>query len=219
MSLIKYDNIKIHESQDPLIVLDDSNFILEPIYYNLGLSNDPKIYIRKRVAKKLNKVQGNLKKYKIKIWDGLRLRLVQNNIYQANYDTMKIKFPEWDKEQLRIYLETYVTSANVSSRIPSHSTGGSVDLTLVYIPTGEELDMGTNFDDFSCKSAALFYEINNVDKKIRDNRRILRESMLEEGFTYDDDEWWHFDYGNQIWAYKRDKSYAFYGEITKTNYA
>ena len=32
------------------------------------------------------------------------------------------------------------------------------------------------------------------------NRRLLFNAMVDQGFTNYSEEWWHFDYGNQFWA-------------------
>ncbi|MBI2066399.1 MAG: hypothetical protein HYT77_00095 [Deltaproteobacteria bacterium] len=34
-----------------------------------------------------------------------------------------------------------------------------------------------------------------------------------EDFSSYDDEWWHFYYGNQFWAFQKQKPSAIYGEI------
>jgi zinc D-Ala-D-Ala dipeptidase len=38
--------------------------------------------------------------------------------------------------------------------------------------------------------------------------------MLAEGFRWDADEWWHYDYGNQLWAVHYHKPFAIYGEAS-----
>ncbi|MBU0612709.1 D-alanyl-D-alanine dipeptidase, partial [Patescibacteria group bacterium] len=48
----------------------------------------------------------------------------------------------------------------------------------------------------------------------RNNRVLLRNAMVKAGFRQDKDEWWHYDYGNQIWALELNKSFAFYGEAS-----
>ena len=72
--------------------------------------------------------------------------------------------------------------------------------------------MGTEFDHFGPRAAAMYFEEPGRDERIRDNRRLLREAMLSEGFRQDEDEWWHYDFGNQIWAATFDKPFAIYGE-------
>lgn len=72
--------------------------------------------------------------------------------------------------------------------------------------------MGTAFDSFSPEAASLYYETNAANDGIRNNRRLLRQALLKAGFRADDDEWWHFDYGNQIWASALGRRQALYGE-------
>ena len=76
----------------------------------------------------------------------------------------------------------------------SHSRGSTIDLTLVDMNTGKELDMGSPFD--------LFSEISHPDYKgiteeQFENRSILREVMLRNGFLPIDCEWWHFTLENE----------------------
>ena len=77
--------------------------------------------------------------------------------------------------------------------------------------------MGTDFDYFGPESAARYYEDNFVvtDAQVkRDNRRTLFSVMTDAGFSGYDEEWWHFDFGNQFDAARKDKSYAIYGRIS-----
>ena len=125
---------------------------------------------------------------------------------------LKAAHPQWPEDQLHKQTATYVGVATDPNSIPLHSTGGAVDLTIVD-EKGIELDMGTEFDHFGPKAAALYYETTEEKALIRDNRRLLRNALSEVGFRFDEDEWWHFDYGNQIWAGAFNKSKAIYGEI------
>lgn len=74
--------------------------------------------------------------------------------------------------------------------------------------------MGTPFDHFGPEAATLFYEEIGRDPEVRKNRRLLRDAMESELFRFDDDEWWHFDFGNQLWAFKYGKAFCFYGECS-----
>lgn len=70
-----------------------------------------------------------------------------------------------------------------------HSRGSTIDLTLVDMKTGLELDMGGTFDFFGGKSYALYEGITDEQKA---NRMILRKVMLDNGFRPAKTEWWHF---------------------------
>lgn len=215
MTSVKFEFIQVKESNEPLVNLEKYNFILEPSYFNQKLSSDKKIFLRKSVAEKLNRIQNKLKKYKFKIWDGYRSREVQNNIYKKFWHELRNKNPGWNEKKLDQEVSVFVTNPNDQKRIPPHATGGAVDLTLVD-ENNIELNMGTSFDYFGKESASLYFENNNLNKQIKNNRKLLRKAMLEEEFRMDEDEWWHFDYGNQIWAVKQNKPFAIYGEVKNT---
>jgi D-alanyl-D-alanine dipeptidase len=70
-----------------------------------------------------------------------------------------------------------------------HNRGGAVDLTLVTLG-GIELNMGTPFDFFG-KEASHSYPFS--DKKIMDNRKMLKKIMLQNGFIAFESEWWHYN--------------------------
>lgn len=214
MTVVEYEFIPIKGSDEPLVDLSKYDFILEPSYFNQGLSPDKTIYIRKSIAEKLTKIQDKLEIYKFKIWDGYRSREVQNNIYIKFWKLLKEKNPNWDTEKLEKEVGVFVTKPNNPNRIPPHATGGAIDLTLVDAK-GKELDMGTVFDCFGKEASSMYFEQKKTNEQIRKNRKLLREAMLSEDFRSDEDEWWHFDFGNQIWAAKLNKPFAFYGEVSR----
>jgi zinc D-Ala-D-Ala dipeptidase len=213
MTLVKYTSIEIRENNETMVDLGTLGFLVEPKYFQQGLSTNSKLYLREKTAKKLLRVQKNLSKLKLKIWDSFRSRDVQNNIYQKYWDEIKISNPNWTEEKLRVEVGKFVSPPYQKDRIPPHVTGGTVDLTLVN-ENGQELDMGTEFDFFGPEASSFYFEIYKNKLNVTKNRRILREAMMMEDFTIDEDEWWHFDYGNQMWALKSGKSFAFYGEAS-----
>ena len=78
-----------------------------------------------------------------------------------------------------------------------HNKGGAVDLTLVTLE-GKELEMGTAFDFFG-KEASHGYPF--PDKKVMDNRKMLKKIMLQNGFKAFESEWWHYNLTSAM-AYK-----------------
>ncbi|ACS79029.1 M15 family metallopeptidase [Maridesulfovibrio salexigens] len=71
----------------------------------------------------------------------------------------------------------------------SHSRGSTVDLTIIDIKTGQELDMGTGFDHFGPES---WPGNKDMSIQVRSNRALLREIMVRNGFKPLKEEWWHF---------------------------
>jgi len=211
MTLVKYTSVEIRENNESMVDLSTLGFILEPKYFQQGLSTDSRMFLRKETAQKLLKAQSKLKGHRFKIGDAFRSRDVQNNIYQKYWKNLKTVQPNWDDEKLKLEVGKFVSPPYQTERIPPHSTGGAIDLTLVD-ENGVELKMGTEFDFFGPEAGPFFFEIYRSKPDITQNRKTLRDAMLMEGFTLDEDEWWHFDWGNQIWALKSGKLFAFYGE-------
>jgi D-alanyl-D-alanine dipeptidase len=75
------------------------------------------------------------------------------------------------------------------ARRSRHNMGVAVDLTLVFRPTNEALEMGTPYDTFSEAAHTA-----NADGEIARNRQVLVEAMAAEGFENYEMEWWHFSF-------------------------
>lgn len=75
------------------------------------------------------------------------------------------------------------------ARQSSHSRGSTVDLTMVSLANGGEVDMGSAFDLFSPRSNFAHAE---VGPEARANRARLRAAMEQAGFAPYETEWWHF---------------------------
>jgi D-alanyl-D-alanine dipeptidase len=79
------------------------------------------------------------------------------------------------------------------------------------------LEMGTAFDEVSPKTATRFYEEKSEhtaeEQECLHNRRLLFNVMKTAGFTNYNEEWWHFDSGNQFNAIQTGET-AKYGAAT-----
>ena len=97
---------------------------------------------------------------------------------------------------------------------PPHSTGGALDVCLSD-KDGNLIKMGSTVDQMDETSNPDFYaNIKNEEAIIWNSRRtLLREIMTKFGFAQHPNEWWHFSYGDQLWAWKNKKENAIYGKI------
>lgn len=148
----------------------------------------PKAILTQEAAEALKKAADILYEqgYYIKIFDAYRpQRAVDHFIRWAkDLDDTKMKgkyYPDLDKSVL--FELGYIAEKS------GHSRGSTVDLTLVDIATGEELDMGSGFD--------FFGEISNhgtdlITEEQERNRNILRDAMVAAGFEVYPEEWWHY---------------------------
>lgn len=90
-------------------------------------------------------------------------------------------YPNLDKEDL--FVKGYIAKQS------SHSRGSTIDLTLLDMATGKELDMGSPFDLFD---EASHPDYQGITEEQMYNRMLLRDAMLSNGFEPIDCEWWHF---------------------------
>jgi len=124
--------------------------------------------------------------YYIKIFDAYRPQRAVNHFIRWSQDPFDTKmkekyYPELDKSVL--FELGYIAKRS------GHSRGSTVDLTLVEVSTGEELDMGSGFDFLGEISNHGTTLITPVQEK---NRIILRDAMVNAGFAAYSKEWWHY---------------------------
>ncbi len=99
---------------------------------------------------------------------------------------------------------------------PPHSTGAAVDLTLAG-RDGDLLEMGGEIDAIGPVSEPDHYA--NTALAGRDafavcvhQRRCLLDRVLGgQGFVRHPNEWWHFSFGDQLWAWRSGAQEAIYG--------
>ena len=101
---------------------------------------------------------------------------------------------------------------------PPHSTGAAVDLTLADL-NGSPIEMGGEIDQIGDISLPNYYSsygkgsINSKASLWHSRRKILARVMEKAGFCQHPNEWWHFSYGDQLWAWKKNILLASYGRI------
>ncbi len=72
-----------------------------------------------------------------------------------------------------------------------HNRGCAVDLTLYDLKTGEPVTAVSGYDEFSPRAFPYYPGGTSLQRWYRE---LLRTTMVSEGFTVYDTEWWHFDY-------------------------
>jgi len=78
-----------------------------------------------------------------------------------------------------------------------HTRGSTIDVTLVYLKgrrKGKEIDMGGKWDYFG---EASHFNYQKTSPKQMENRRLLRDLMIQGGFNPYEKEWWHFSLKNE----------------------
>ena len=135
----------------------------------------------KSVSNEMN-VQG----FRLKVFDAYRPACAVRHFVLWGIEDQDIRmkpyfYPDLEKQEL--FAKGYIAKQS------SHSRGSTVDLTLLDMKTGKELDMGSPFD--------LFSEISHPDcteitEEQYENRMVLQRAMVRNGFIPFACEWWHF---------------------------
>lgn len=155
--------------------------------------NNNCLILTKKTALALKEVQKilSLKGFSLKIYDAYRPQQAVNHFVtwakNVNDTLMKAKYyPDVPKSEL--FKQGYIASKS------GHSRGSTVDLTIVDLVNGKELDMGSGYDFFGLQSHPFY---KNITKEQKENRMYLREIMLLNGFVPYENEWWHFTLSNE----------------------
>jgi len=166
------------------------------------------IWVREDVYERLIKAAECLPaQYRLVLLDGWRPKSVQNSLFEGMRSKLALQHPDLSASELERRVLLYAARPCDDPARPSpHITGGAVDVTLAD-SDGRFLNMGSEFDEASERS----WTAAPVPEDQGERRRILLEAMLQAGFTNLPSEWWHFDYGNWVWAWYRKQTSAIYG--------
>lgn len=195
------------------------NLANNPPYYVSVPGSIAELYLRKTVATKLLAINARLSGLGVELYlyDGWRPQAVQRYFHDVWFpDWLRKRRPDLKGQAFEEEVEKYWAAPSAGAASPSpHSTGGAVDLTLMFSDTHQPLHMGAIFDDLTEEAWTDAYEHRPVasmsDEEARGNRRLLYWAMSEAGFANNPTEWWHFSWGDQLWARLNGESAAVYG--------
>ena len=224
-----WNKIPIKDNGDKLIGIPSCLKFLDPHpYFHLGAPYKDKTSIwklREEVVNRLVKVNDYLiskSSFNLLIYDSWRPLEVQEFMFKRAF------LLECEKSDIDISFENIKSFPSILKKVenfwaypsydlrcpPPHSTGGALDVCLSD-KDGNLVEMGSMVDQMDETSNPNFYaNIKNEEAIIWNSRRnLLREIMTKFGFAQHPNEWWHFSYGDQLWAWKNKKANALYGKI------
>lgn len=155
----------------PNIVVDlryatENNFTGKVVY------TAPVCAVHKNLVPALQAIQKELESIGLglKIFDGYRSQSAQWRFWELVPD------------------ERYVSDPRKGGR---HTRGTAVDVSLVDLKTGREIDMPTEFDNFTERA---WHDNPDATATQKANRELLRAIMTKHGFETITTEWWHYDF-------------------------
>ncbi len=237
MPLKPYKLVPIQECSEPLVAIpaEPFAFIHPHPYEQLGAPYDDKspFYVRQGFLERLlyaqNQLQSIKPDWKIQIFDAYRPLAVQQFMVDYTFaEVLQQKgLTETDLTEperaamLELVYEFWALPDADPTKPPPHSTGGAIDVTLVDA-TGRVVNMGSPIDELSPRSYPNHFanSQNTLEQTYHAQRELLNQVMVEAGFMRHPGEWWHFCYGDQMWAWLRNQAepnfaaIALYGRIT-----
>ena len=144
------------------------NFVGRPVY------TEARAFLQRPAAEALLRVHQKLQRQGLGlvIFDGYRPWSITKLFWEVT--------PE-DKRK-------FVANPKTGSK---HNRGAAIDLSIYDLKTGRLLEMPSDYDEFTERASPNY--TGGTDEQRR-NRDLLRSLMEAEGFTVNQNEWWHFDY-------------------------
>lgn len=201
-------NILIKENYSPLISLNESGFnlIFEP-----SIKKNYKFMVREDVFDKIGRISKCLDEEEktLIIRSAWRSFEHQRLLWEERVDSLKKEFPKKQIEEIEELVSYFIAPPSKSM----HSTGGAVDALIYDLKNDCIMRFGTN-DGLKINLNDKCYPYHPyITPEAKNNRKLLIGLFEDEDFVVDIKEFWHFDYGNVVWAMEKEKEHAIYGII------
>jgi D-alanyl-D-alanine dipeptidase len=188
-------------------------------YYRAFRSASHRVLCRRSIGERLLTVNQRLSEHGVELFvlNGYRSLAVQQELWAFFMERARTVLDNPTEADCVAFAGTYSSDPRKfdesdSRTWPTHITGGALDTTLRSRETRELLHMGGIFDDPAEISHTAYFE-NELNKRRGDarmltlsdnealrNRRLLYWAMTDAGFANYAYEWWHFDWGTQLWV-------------------
>ena len=177
----------------------------ESLFFAKELKKKKKVYLRIKAYQLLKQAQRLLpKECCFKIYSAYRSIAEQQELWDKEFRLQKQLSPELSEAALeRLVRARY---ADPRRGFGGHQTGGAIDITLCN-KQGQDFDMGTDYLDMTSKTLTSSHRIS---REARQHRKILYRALTSQGFQNYPAEWWHYCYGDRMWAAYQRKEQAIY---------
>lgn len=195
---MKYYTTKVPTDPSGFVLLGDyvPHIVQEIRYYStynfigerIDGYEEPCALLTKEAARALKSVSSELivQGYRLKVFDAYRPLCAVKHFILWGIEDQDIRMKEYfypDLQKQELFDRGYIAKQS------SHSRGSSIDLTLIDMSTGKEVDMGGPFDLFSEISHP---DYRGISEEQYSNRMALQRVMVRNGFEPLECEWWHF---------------------------
>ena len=206
MPAIFVNRVPIRDNGEDLVDIKQNH----KLFFAPSLAEKEHVFLRQGVYQKLQKAMENLPEgLTFKIYSAYRSMDDQKALWNNTFNKVKAEFPYL----MPADLENKVRAICADPRhgFGGHQTGGAVDITLCDLD-GNDIDMGGGHLDTKGNTATF---TQGLTEEQQQNRRLLYHLMRNAGFQNYPNEWWHYCYGDRMWAAYQCKKYAIYGLVEK----
>jgi len=202
---------------------------------------DPRVHVRRGIAEKLAQINyalqqsaeaANLMGGPVELYvdEGYRPASLQARLYEEVFPQLISKqHPHWSRQEVLRRRDELIAEPPTSSSPSPHLTGAAVDINLRFqrpdpgfVP-GCRVELGHKSGVVGYAAQPDYFEhhvpASKIERQAQRNRRILywvmRGALLgdDTGFVVNPTEWWHWSYGDQLWAQLTDAPEAFYTAV------
>ncbi len=197
------DGIEIIERDTPATLV---TFIeTDRLFLNDSLASDWRI--RPDIKQRLNAASQTLPDgLCLMIYEAFRSRARQRELWQPVFAKICAAHRDWTPDQHHTETCRWVSPPDGFGS--GHQAGAAIDITLATTHR-EPLDMGTDMQAFT----PLTPTASDVPGTARQNRNLLVATLQAQGLINYPDEWWHFSYGDRLWAEVTGRRQAFFAPI------
>jgi D-alanyl-D-alanine dipeptidase len=186
-----------YDSRDFVVLADKIPDILQEIRYYSAFNfvgqridgyDAPVALMTKEAACALKNAAADFRNagYIIKVYDTYRPQRAVDHFMRWARDPRDTKMKNYFYPSLR---KDQIIPGGYVAKVSGHSKGSTIDMTLVDMKTGKEIDVGGHFDYFGQLSHHNFKGINGKQQK---NRAFIKNIMEKNGFISLPEEWWHY---------------------------
>lgn len=196
------------ENNSPLVSLKECGIDL---IYEPSIINDYQFLVRQEIVEKIERINRKLleQEKKLIIRSAWRSFYHQRKLWENKVEFLKTKHPEMSNKEIEKLVSYFIAPFDKSM----HSTGGAIDALVYDMRADCVMDFGTN-DGLKIYLSKKCYPYHpDISNLARKNRKLLIDLFEAEDFVCDIKEYWHFDYGNNIWAIQKGEEKSIYGMI------
>ncbi len=195
--------INVFEQEIPVDMVE---FVeTDRLFLNPAVASDWRIrrVVRDKVLRCSQSLQEGLC---LMIFEAFRPRARQWELWNPVYEQITQDHADWSKDQVYTEASRWVSPPDGFGS--GHQAGAAIDVKLA-LADRTELDFVGPMNGLSGIAPTAW----PVSPEIRKNRDMLVEALHGFGMVNYPEEWWHFSYGDRLWAEVTGRNEAFFAPI------